>query len=71
MLRFTCGENQNLAKYQKVSKFYVHDCLQNLLLRFMFFLAALILKSLILAGILVYLSKNGPGPNLKAFRYQV
>ena len=42
---------QNLVKYQKVSKYYVCDRLQNFVLLSMFLLTALIVKnSLILAG---------------------
>ena len=49
-LRFTCGEKKKV-KYQKASK-YVHDCLQNFLLRFMFLLTAPIVKNgHVLAGI--------------------
>ena len=49
-LRFTCGEKK-MVKYQKTSK-YVHDCLQNFLLRFMFLLTAPIVKNgHVLAGI--------------------
>ena len=42
MLHFTCGEKKKV-KYQKVSK-YVHDCLQDFLLLFMFLLTAPIVK---------------------------
>ena len=49
---FHLRSKKNLVKYQKVSKCYVHNCLRNFLLVFMFLLTALIVKnSLILAEI--------------------
>ena len=43
---------ENLVKYQKVSKYYVHDCLNYFLLLFMPLLTAPIVKSgHVLAGI--------------------
>ena len=48
-----------LVKYQKVSKHYVQDCLQNFLLLFMILFTASIVKgSHILAGIYVIFLKN-------------
>ena len=44
MLRFTFGENKNLVKHQKVSKYEDHGCLQNFILLFMSWLKAPILK---------------------------
>ena len=50
---------ENLVKYQKVSEYYVRDCLQNFLLLFMFLLKAKIVKSShILAGIYFIFLKN-------------
>ena len=50
---------ENSVKYQKVSKYYVHDCLQDFLLLFMFLLTALIVKnSLILAVVYFIFPKN-------------
>ena len=49
-LHLWCKEN--LVKYQKVSKYYDHDSLENFILVFMFLLTALFVKnSMILAGI--------------------
>ena len=51
--------NENLVKYQKVSKYYVYDCLQNFLSLFVFLLTAPIVKdSHILAGIHFIFFKN-------------
>ena len=36
---------ENLVKYKKVSKCYVHDCLQSFVLFFMFFKTAPIVKN--------------------------
>ena len=45
-------KKKKLGKFQKVLKYYVHDCLQNFLLFFMFLLTASIVEnSHILAGI--------------------
>ena len=50
---------ENSVKYQKVSKYYVHDCLQDFLSLFMFLLTALIVKnSLILAVVYFIFPKN-------------
>ena len=50
---------ENSVKYQKVSKYYVHDCLQDFLLLFMFLLTALIVKnSLIFAVVYFIFPKN-------------
>ena len=69
MLCFTCFDFLN---YQKVSKYYELDRLQNFLLLFMSLLTALIVKnSHILAGIYVIFLKRRPRPNLKGFQYQL
>ena len=50
---------ENFVKYQKVSKYCAHDCLQNFLLLFMFLLIASIIKnSHFLAGIYFLFLKN-------------
>ena len=60
------------ANYQKLWKYYEHDCLQNFLLLFMFLLTALIVKNIhILAGIYFIFLKNRPRPNLKGFQYLI
>ena len=47
-LRFTCGERkENLMKHQKVSKYYDHDCLKNIILFYMFLLTAKIVGTVI------------------------
>ena len=56
---------------KKRSKYYVHDYLQNFILLFMFLLTAPIVKNSHFGWNLLYLSKKRPGPNLKAFRYQI
>ena len=49
----------NLVKYQKASKYYVHDYLQNFLLLFMFLLTApIVTNSHILARIYFAFVKN-------------
>ena len=49
---FCLWSKENLIKYQKVSKYYVHDYLKNVVLLFMFLLTAQIVKkSRILARI--------------------
>ena len=56
--RETCGET--LVKFQKVSKYYVHDILQNFLLLFMSLLTASVFSNIqILAGIyFIFLKKT-------------
>ena len=57
-----------MVKYQKVSKLYDHDCLQNFLLLFMSFLTAFIGKnSHISAGIYFIFLKNVLYQTLKSF----
>ena len=58
---FHLWQKENLVKYQKVSKCYVRDCLQNFILLFIFLLTALVVKnSLSLAGIYFIFPKNRP-----------
>ena len=63
---------ENLVKYQKVSKSYAHDCLQNFLFLFVSLLTASVVKnSHILAVIyFIFLNKRS-GPNLKVFLYRI
>ena len=44
---FHLWRKKSLVKYQKVLKYYVHDCLQNFLLLLMFLLTAPMLKTVI------------------------
>ena len=65
---FHLWSQENLVKYQKVLKYYVHDFLQNFLLLFMFLLTAPIVKrSHILAGICSIFLKNVLDQALKSF----
>ena len=60
---------ENLVKYQKFSKYYVHGCLQNFLLLLISLIKALIVKDThILAAIYFTFQKKYPGPNLKVFQ---
>ena len=69
---FHLQQKENLVKYQKISKYYVHYCLQTFVFLFMFLLTAPIVRnSHILAGIYFIFLKKRPGPNLKVFRYQI
>ena len=62
---------KNLLNYQKVSKYYEHDCLQNFILLFMSLLTALIVKnSHILAWSWLF-QKKCHRSNLKGFQYQI
>ena len=66
------GWKKNLAKYQKVSKHYDPDCLQNFLLLFVSLLTAPIAKNIhILTGIYFIFLKKRPRPSLKVFQYQI
>ena len=63
---------RKFGKVSKGLKYYVHDCLKNFLLHFIFLLTAPIgNNSHVLAGIYFYLSKTRPGQKLKAFRYRI
>ena len=56
----------NLAKHQKVSECYDHDCLQNFILLLMSLLTASVVKnSQIMAEIYLYFLKSCQIPNLK------
>ena len=57
-----------LVKFQEVFKYYVHDCLNKILLLFVFLLTAPIVKnSHILFGIYFMFLKKHPGWNLEVF----
>ena len=61
---------QNMVKYQKVSKLYDHDCLQNFILLFMSLMlktAFIVKNSHIFAGIYFIFLKNVLYQTLKSF----
>ena len=59
---------ESLLNYQKVSKYYEHDCLQNVVLLFMSPLKALIVKnSHILIWIYFIFLQITPRPNMRDF----
>ena len=63
---------ENLVKDQKVTKYYVHKCLQICFLLFMTLLTAQIVKSSHVLAVIFYLlnlSKKRPRPNLKVFQH--
>ena len=60
---------ENLLNYQKVAKYYEHDCLQNFIILFISFLTALIVEnSLLFAEIFFVFLKKRPILNLKGFQ---
>ena len=61
---------QSLVKYQKFSKYYVHDCLHFFCLLFTFIKTTIIVKKQFYFGCnWLYLSKKLSAPNLKDLRY--
>ena len=69
---FHLWREENLLKYQNVSKYNGHDYLQNFVLLFMSLLRVPLVKnSRILAGIYSIFPRKRPRPNLKVFQYQI
>ena len=62
---------KNLLNYQKVSKYYEHDCLQNFILLFMSLLTVLIVKNAHILAWSWLFQKKCYRSNLKGFQYQI
>ena len=60
-----------MVKNQKLTKYFVQDCLQNFLSLSMSLLTAQIVKISHFGWNLLYLSKKRARPNFKVFRYQI
>ena len=63
---------ETLVKHQKISKYYDHGCLQNVLSHFLSLLTVpIVTNSHILAGIYFVFLKERLRPNSKVLQYQI
>ena len=63
---------ETLVKHQKISKYYDHGCLQNVLSHLMSLLTVpIVTNSHNLGGIYFIFQKEHPRPNSKVLQYQI